>query len=405
MKKGLVLGALLVALGTGGFFLFGRAGEKAPPYRTAPVERGAVVQSVTATGTLNAVKTVQVGSQVSGTIESILADFNSPVKRGQLIAKIDPRIFEAAVAQSRAGLANAEAARDGAEILVMDAERTLRRNRELIRDGFVAQADVDAAQTAFDTALAQRRSAEAQVLQARGALNDAETKLRYTNILSPVDGIVISRSVDVGQTVAASFQTPTLFTIAQDLTRMQIDTNVDEADIAQVTAGQEVSFTVDAYPERTFKGKVAQVRNAPIVTQNVVTYDAVVRVDNRDLLLKPGMTANVSIEVRRTEDVLKVPNAALRYRPVSPEGSAGRRDASAREGGRDGPGAATVYVVGKKGAPEAVPVRTGISDGTHAQLVAGSLKEGDLLITSETRKANGRNGGGSPPGMGFRRYR
>ena len=396
MKRNLIAALALAALGAAGYFYFAGRNGKAPPYRTVKVEKGDISDTVSATGNINAVTTVQVGSQVSGTIQQILADFNSRVRKGQVIAKIDPRIFEASVVQARGSVANSAAVLEKAKIVTADALRTLRRNQELIKDGYVAQADVDAAETAYDSAASQQKSAEAQLEQARGALSVAETNLRYTTILSPVDGIVISRNVDVGQTVAASFQTPTLFTIAQDLTKMQIDTNVDESDIGRTKAGQEAAFTVDAYPEKSFTGTVIQVRNSPIVTQNVVTYDVVIQVDNKDLSLKPGMTANVSIRVRDFKDVLKIPNAALRYRPSSEKKKV--------EGEKEPPGA-RVHIVGKDGKPEAVHVKTGTSDGTFTRLVEGNLKAGDAVIVAEIRKNQGATGGGSPPGMGAGGFR
>ncbi len=314
-------------------------------FRTAKVERGEIRSVVTATGTINPVTTVLVGSQISGTIKELYADFNSPVREGQVIAQIDPAIFEAQVEQGKANLLNAQANLlnaqanlknaqanlEKAEIAVMDAKRTLDRNRELLERKVIAQATFDASQTAYETALAQREivkaqlesarsqveSNQAQVAQARASLKVSETNLRYTTIRSPVNGIVISRNVDVGQTVAASLQAPTLFTIAKDLTQMQVITNVSEADIGQIAKGQEASFTVDAYPERTFQGKVLEVRNAPQTIQNVVTYDVVIQVDNRDLRLKPGMTANVSIQIEYKGNILKIPNSALRFRPES----------------------------------------------------------------------------------------
>jgi HlyD family secretion protein len=392
MRKA-VAAVILAAVLAGGYLVYGAGKPKPPPYRTAAVEQGDVTFSISSTGTLNAVTTVQVGSQVSGTISGIFADFNSPVRRGQPIARIDPRLFEAAVAQARANLESALAALERARIAEVDARRTLGRNLELVKDGFVAQADVDAAQTAHDLAAAQVRSAEAQVGQAEGALAVAETNLSYTTILSPVDGIVVSRDVDVGQTVAASFQTPTLFTIARDPAKMQIDTHVDEADIANAREGQEAAFTVDAYPGRTFTGTVTQVRNAPIMTENVVTYNVVIRVDNRDLLLKPGMTANVAIRTMTVHDVLKIPNAALRYRPSD------RRPGE----GNPEPVGTRVYVLGKGGQPEPVPVKTGIGDGAFVALVEGDLREGDLLVTGEPRPPRRPASGGGPPGMGMYR--
>jgi HlyD family secretion protein len=390
MKRILVAAIVLAALAAAGYFYFAKTNGKSVPYRTAKVESGDISDTVSATGNINAVTTVQVGSQVSGTIQEILVDYNSRVRKGQVIARIDPRIFEASVVQSRANLQNAAAVLEKAKIVTADTLRTLRRNQELVKDGYVAQADVDAAETAYDSAVSQQKSAEAQLAQARGALSVAETNLRYSTIVSPVDGTVISRNVDVGQTVAASFQTPTLFTIAQDLTKMQIDTNVDESDIGRTKAGQEAAFTVDAYPGKSFGGKVIQVRNSPIVTQNVVTYDVVIQVDNKDLSLKPGMTANVSIRIRDFKDVLKIPNAALRYRPSEKKKTEGEKE----------PPGARVYVVGKDGKPEAVHVKAGTSDGTYTQLLEGNLKKGDQVIVAEVRKNQGQAGGGSPPGMG-----
>ncbi len=392
MKKGAIIALGIVVLGTAGAATYFYAGgnTKAPQYRTASVEKGEIDETITASGNINAVTTVQVGSQVSGTIRNIFVDYNSVVKKGQVIAQIDPQLFQASVVQARANLANARATLEKAVILVADTERTLRRNKELVKDGFVAQSDVDAAQTAYDSAAAQQKSAEAQVSQAAGALSTAETNLAYTTIHSPVDGVVISRNVDVGQTVAASFQTPTLFTIAQDLTKMQIDTNVDEADIGRAKTGLPSTFTVDAYPGKIFDGTVVQVRNSPIVNQNVVTYDVVIQVDNKELLLKPGMTANVTIHVQRLAGILKIPNAALRYRPSSPE----------REEKKGGAAGQRVYVLGKDGKLRPVSVKTGVSDGAFTHLQDGDLKAGDSLVMGENGKKAARPASGGPPGMG-----
>ncbi|GAB4372371.1 MAG: efflux RND transporter periplasmic adaptor subunit [Deltaproteobacteria bacterium] len=393
MRKGIAV-AIVAALAAAAVYLAvgWKNGAKSPPYRTEPVVRGPISETVLATGTVNAVTTVSVGSQVSGTVQRIFVDFNSRVRKGDRIARIDPRLFEAALLQARGALEGARAALERAEVQVIDTERTLRRNRELVRDGFVAQADVDAAQTAYETALAQKKSAQAQLLQAEGAVSSAETNLRYTDIRSPVDGIVISRNVDAGQTVAASFQTPTLFLIAEDLTKMQIDTNVDESDIARVRRDLPATFTVDAWPGRSFEGRVVQVRNSPIVTQNVVTYNVVVRVDNRDLALRPGMTANVSIRVRTLDNVLKIPNAALRYRPSDAKKETGRGKGEVR--------GARVYRLGTDRKPQAVPVKTGIRDETFSQLLEGDLKEGDPLVVEELRRGNG-GAGRSGPRMRF----
>src|SRR6476661_10278480 len=271
-------------------------------YQTANVTRGPITQAVTATGTLNPVLNVQVGSQVSGNISKLFADYNSQVKAGQVVAQIDPALFQATVTQAEGDLANAQAALELARI---NAKRT----QDLFARKTSAQADVD-------QATATLHQAEANVKIKQGALDKAKADLDHCTIKSPIDGVVISRSVDVGQTVAASLQAPVIFAIANDLTKMQIDANVAEADVGVVTIDQDVSFTVDAFPTQTFHGKVVQVRNAPITVQNVVTYDTVIGVSNPDLKLKPGMTANVSIVAARKDNVLQIKNAALRYRPA-----------------------------------------------------------------------------------------
>lgn len=340
---------------------------KQQEYRTDVVSRGDIRETVTATGTVNPVTTVLVGTQVSGTIRDIFADFNSPVKKGQVIAQIDPSMFEAQVAQARANAAKAEAG-------VRDTGRTRDRFRQLLARNLVAQSELDTAETNYE-------SAAAQLEQATAALRLAETNLRYTRILSPVNGIVISRNVDVGQTVAASFQTPTLFTIAEDLTKMQINASVDEADIGKVRVGLAVEFTVDAFPNETFTGSVSQVRNAPTTVQNVVTYDVIVKVGNEDRRLKPGMTANVSIITAEKTGVLRVPAAALRFRP-SGQKAADQKDAA-------------VWMP-EKGGPKRVAVTPGISDGAFVEVVAGELSENQQVIveTLRQKKDNGPARGG-----------
>jgi RND family efflux transporter, MFP subunit len=334
------------------------------------------VSSVTATGTVNAVTTVLVGTQVSGTIKTLYVDYNSPVKDGQLIAQIDPATFEAQVGQAKANLCSAKANLQKAEATLIDSERTMNRNQELFSKGLIARSDFDTAETNYETAKASVSAAKAQIAQTEAALNYAETNLRYTRIVSPVDGVVISRSVDVGQTVAASFQTPTLFTIAQDLTKMQIDTNVDEADIGKVSVEQNVDFTVDAYPEITFKGTVWQIRNAPIIVQNVVTYDVVIKVDNPELKLKPGMTANVSIITSFKKGILKIPNAALRF--ILSETEKG-----IEKNVQKGLG---IWIL-EKGEPKRIPILTGISDGSYTEVISGAVKEGqEVIIESLTVK-------------------
>src|SRR5881392_1865871 len=285
-------------------------------YQTATVTRGPITQAVTATGTLNPVITVQVGSQVSGNIAKLFADFNSQVKAGQVVAQIDPAIFQATVTQAEGDLASAKAALELAKV-------TAARTQELFARKTSSQADV--------------HQAEANVKIKQGALDKAKADLDHCTITSPIDGVVISRSVDVGQTVAASLQAPIIFQIANDLTKMQIDSNVAEADVGVVKLGQDVDFTVDAFPSQTFHGKVVQVRNAPITVQNVVTYDTVIGVSNPDLKLKPGMTANVSIIIARKDDVLQLKNAALRYRPAEAGPQSSQNTAS--QGGSRPPGA------------------------------------------------------------------
>jgi HlyD family secretion protein len=350
------------------FFLL-RANGNRPEYRTEPAMRGDITAAVTATGIVNPVTKVLVGTQVSGIIKDIFVDYNSPVRKGQLIALIDPASFQAQVEQARANLSAAKAELAKARAAFADAERTRRRNRELYDKNLIAESEVDTADTNYETTQAQVNAAEAGVAQAGAALRIAETNLRYSRIVSPVDGVVISRNVDRGQTVAASFQTPTLFVIAQDLTKMQINTSVGEADIGAVKVGQEVEFTVDAYPDRTFAGKVQQVRIEPVTVQNVVTYDAVIFVDNKELLLKPGMTANVSIITARKSDVLKIPNTALRFRP---QGRAGAPS------DQKGPG---VWVL-EGGAPKRVAITLGVTDGTFTEIASGDLKEDDAVIVS-----------------------
>ncbi len=391
MKKIVIAAATVMAIIAGGAYLYARKPADAL-YKTAKVERGNLVSAVSATGNLAAVVTVQVGTQVSGTIQKLFVDFNSQVKRGQTIAQIDPALFNAQVEQSRGNHLNAQAALEKAKADLVDAKRTLERNRELVKDGIVAQSDFDAADTKYAEALASVKAAEGGVAQTRGAYGQALTNLKYSTIKSPVDGIVVSRNVDVGQTGAASFQTPTLFTIAQDLTKMEIDTSVDEADISRIREGQPVTFTVDAYPEGKFRGVVTQIRNAPVVTQNVVTYVVVVAVDNRDLKLKPGMTANVAIETGRKENVLIIPAAALRFNPKGvKEGKKPGVATPKREGAQQ------VFVLDKENKPLAVPIKTGLSNDGHVEVTEGSLKENDTVIVGQELPKKGADSGSRPP--------
>ncbi len=369
-------------------------------YQTATITRGAVTQAVTATGTLNPVVNVQVGSQVSGNIAKLFVDFNSQVKAGQVVAQIDPALFQATVTQAEGDLANAQAA---LELAKLNASRT----QELFAKKTSSQADVD-------QAMANLHQAEANAKIKQGALDKAKADLDHCTITSPIDGVVISRSVDVGQTVAASLQAPVIFTIANDLTKMQIDTNVAEADVGVVKVGQSVDFTVDAFPMQTFQGKVVQVRNAPITVQNVVTYDTVIGVSNPDLKLKPGMTANVAIIVAHKDNVLQIKNAALRYRPPDATPVEIRRTSTSRPGrpgggrsgaGQEGRAERTVYVLPTGASrPRPVQIKTGISDGITTEVMEG-LKEGDRVVTAElTSTATAPSPPANPFSGGRRRF-
>ena len=422
-----LVAAILVLAGTGyGFWRWGSS-PKESPYVTMPVQRGNVTQVVSSTGTLQAVVTVLVGSQISGTIDKLFADFNTKVKAGELVAQLNQDKFKAAVDQARANLLAAESSLAKAKVSVVDAQRTLERNRELRKRDLMPQSELDTAQTAYDAALAQVEVNKAQSAQAQAALNQAMVDLNNTVIRSPVDGIVISRNVDVGQTVAASLQAPTLFTIANDLAKMEVHTNVDEADVGNVTEGQEVTFTVDAFPARRFKGHVHQVRNAPTVVQNVVTYDAVVRIDNKELLLKPGMTANVQFLVNRREDVLTIPNMALRFKPPDQKSEAqellrqeqsraaptvGARKTSRSPGGAGGGGGRSgrrisLYLL-RNGKAEPVEVQLGITDGSKTEIREGEIKENDPVIIGVASGAQSQTGvvnpfqPSQPRGIGFR---
>lgn len=390
MKK-ILIGILIVMILGVAAFIFFRNKDSGLKYRTEKITKGDIETNVTATGAVNAVTTVLVGTQVSGTVKNIYVDFNSPVKKGQLIALIDPSIFETQVEQARANLFSAKANLEKAEASLVDAKRTFERNKQLYSKNLIARSDVDTAETNNETAKAQVSAAKAQVAQTGAALKNSQANLGYTRILSPVDGVVISRNVDVGQTVAASFQTPTLFTIAQDLTKMQINTNVGEADIGSMKVGLDVEFTVDAYPDITFKGRVWQVRNAPITIQNVVTYDVVIKMDNPELKLKPGMTANVSVIVSIKKDVLKIPNAALRFKPSEKSTGAPPKGM----GGTEKKGAGVWILENNK--PKRIKVVTGISDGNHTELVSGDIKEGQEVIVESLIKPKGQTSNNRSP--------
>ena len=396
MKKRLVLVVLAISVVTASVAAYYRANTNGggPRVIRASVTRGDVIETVDATGTLQAVTTVQVGSQVSGTIKALHADFNSRVRKGQVVAELDPSLLQAQVEQAQAGLVRAQADVDRARIQVEDAQAKLKRARELFAAQLIPAVDLETAETTLREAEASSKAVEAQVVQARASLNQNRVNLDHTVITAPIDGIVISRNVDVGQTVAASMSAPTLFVIAQDLTRMQVSASVDESDIGRIRAGQSVVFQVDAYTGETFSGTVTQVRLAAVVEQNVVSYVTVIDVPNPELKLKPGMTANVTIEIEKAADAIRVPSAALRFSPT-PEllaslGQKAPEDRGRREG-------RAVWIMAD-GRLEPVPVRAGVSDGANTAIVEGSLSEGVEVATgvAAAQTASAAPAGGSP---------
>jgi HlyD family secretion protein len=476
----------VVTMGAGGY-LYARALAARQVYRTAPVTRGPLSSAVSATGTLNAVITVQVGSQVSGQIKELLVDFNSQVTKNQVIARINPDLFEAQVNQAqaqldgaramvlnqqaviektradlenaRAALASAHAQTLKSQVAVVDGKRNFGRQHDLRKRDLIAQADEDAAQVQYDSAVAQYDSSAAQERSAGAALKSAEGQLKvadtmlanltaqvaqneanlaqaklnlgYTIIRAPVDGVVVARNVDVGQTVAASLQAPVLFVIAQDLSKMQVDT-VDEADVGRVQVGQQTTFTVDAFPTRIFTGAITQVRKAAQNVQNVITYDVVVSADNSDLKLLPGMTANIKVVTDHRDNVLQVPNAALRFRPPGVEADAPKAAADAqrtpsgpgegrptgeRRSGQDGrlgsgrgPDGSPrrgsgqprrVWVLGDDGKPRAVALSLGISDGTRSEVVGGPLAEQTQVIIGTGGPGSAGRSGNDQPRLRF----
>jgi HlyD family secretion protein len=431
MRRILFIVIAIVTLGIGAVY-YRLGATAAPSLVTATVTRGPVVLKVEATGTVQPVDSVEVGSQVTGTINSLGATFNSIVHQGQILATLDPAAFQAQVDQARAGLARVEAELQQAKVGLADAQIKLQRAERLSKDGLIPQADLDAALIARDGAQAAVKSAQAQVVQARASLAQAQVTLQRTVIKSPVDGIVLSRNVEVGQTVTSGLQTPTLFVIARDLGTMQVSASVDESDIGRVADGQPVTFTLDAYGSETFTGKVTEVRLQPVVTNNVVTYTAIITVPNPGQKLKPGMTATVRIETARDDDALRVPVAALRFRPDAElfealgqempkrqglgrqseePGSAvtGDRAATARrERGADNtarpalgtPGSrATIWQV-VNGKLQPVRVTVGLSDGTQVAVEADRLEPGAIVVTgireSKNRTAQTPTGSGSP---------
>lgn len=377
--------SLFVVAGGSAWYWWTSSSKDEIKYRTAMVDRGDIQVVISATGTLNAVTTVQVGSQVSGTIAKLYADFNTRVKEGQLLAQLDPTFLQATVNEQRANV-------DRAQAQVSEAERTFNRTADLFAKSLVSQADMDAAKTTLE-------ASKASLAQARAALERASVNLRYATIRAPISGVVISRNVDVGQTVAASLQAPTLFTIAQDLRKMQVQASIDEADIGNVKVNQTATFRVDSYPEETFRGTVSQIRLAPVITQNVVTYNVIIDVDNSAEKLMPGMTATVSIEVTNKENVLRVPVQAVRFTPPTDDEDekAERRPMGASPGNQRGgtngqPDSREKHNAAERarlwileaGKLKPLFIEKGIQNTRHMEVIAGNLKEGDEVVVGTT---------------------
>ncbi|MGB2579777.1 HlyD family secretion protein [Elusimicrobium simillimum] len=367
-KKALVLAPVVIII----LIIIFSGGEKMY-YETAAITKGSIKEVVEASGTINPVAQTEVGTQVSGTIYKMYVDYNTPVKMGQLLAEIDPATLKQQVLQQEASLMKTQSE-------LANSQRTYDRYKELYKENFVSKSELDQAETTYLTN-------KASTIQAQASLEKAKTDLAYTKITSPVDGIVISRSVDLGQTVAASFNTPTLFLVAQDLTKMQIEVKVSEADIIKVEEGQDVTFTIDGYPTANFKGKVNQVRLSPETVQGMVAYTVVILVDNPELKLKPGMTANVTIVTQQKEDVLLAPNAALRYSPK----------ASTEKYRSQG-----IWLLTKNG-PERIDIKTGIMDDKNTEIMSGDISEGEEAIISESTTAKQTKSLFAAPGRGGRR--
>ncbi len=358
-----------------GFFLFSKISkDESNSYVTVPVKRGEITKVIDASGTINPVQTATVGAQVSGKITAVYVDFNSPVKKGQLLAEIDTSIFQANVDQQRANIQSAKAQLIKLEATANYDKLMYQRYSNLLKKGYVSQSEVDQWESVYKADNAMILAQKAQIREAQASLVNAESNLRYTKIVSPVDGVIISKDVEVGETVASSFQTPELFSVAQDLTKMQIETNVSEADIGNVTEGQDVEYTLDGYPDETFKGKVKQVRLSSTTTSNVVTYTVIIAVDNDDLKLKPGMTANVSIVAQKKENILLVPNPALKFTPVDTDTKYDTQG--------------VWILVDKK--PERIPVEVGVYDDSRTEIISDKIKENDsVIIGKKGQKSSG----------------
>lgn len=429
MRKRLpwILAVLVVVAGVGAFVYYKRR-HKPPPYtfQTEAVTKRRIVGRVTATGTLLATVTVQVGTQVTGRVQRLLVDYNSAVKKGQLVAKIDPLLYEAALDNARANYLQAKAQVESAKATADLDQKLYTRELTLQKDNLASQQDVETAETNASVAVANVAVAKANLAQQEAQLHTAQANLNYTDIISPIDGTVISRSVDVGQTVAASLSAPTLFTIAEDLHKMQVNTNIAEGDVGRLQEGMDATFTVDAFTGRTFKGKISQIRNAATTLQNVVTYDAVIDVNNDDLKLRPGMTASTTVIYAEKDDALSVSNAALRFRPppdiTAPSGSGSAGEHRHHEGHKEGsvgglegggPSPAASGEAGaapggrgegkplwieKDGLAVSVRVRLGLGDGSYTEIVSHHLHEGDLVIVDALQTSKGSSPAGGAGG-------
>ena len=378
-KKVIIISSICLILAI--FMLKGCKSSKAVQYKTETPKKTTLVEQVEASGTINPVTQTSVGTQVSGRVDQIFVDYNSQVKKGQLLAVIDPSTYESNVTQQEANLQKVQSVAE-------NAKRNLERYKTLYKQDLVAKSELDNAQTDY-------LSAYAQVVQAQASLDKAKIDLSYTNVVSPVDGIVISKEVELGQTVAASYQTPTLFLVAEDLTKMQIEVNISEADISKIKEGQDVNFNIDAYPDKTFRGKVSQVRNAATTISNVVTYTVVVSVDNSDMLLKPGMTANVAIITAQADNALTVPNQALRFVPPDNAKIGGNKEGQRKNFKGQG-----LWRQNKDGSIYITEVQTGITDGNKTEIISQEITENTPVIIATTdKKSKNANRRMGPPGF------
>ena len=373
-KRFIIIGIIIIALILS--LIIVKQSKNKVKYETTKIGKNTIVQVVEASGTINPVTTVNIGSQVSGLIKEIYVDFNSQVKKGQLLAQIDTSLFEAQLQQATANIANAKANYQKILAIMENDKKTYNRYKNLYARNFIAKSEFDLAEATYFSDMAQLDAAKAQISQAEASFKTASANMRYTKIISPVDGTVVSRAVDVGQTVAASFQTPTLFMVAQDLTNMQIETSVSEADIGKVKVGQEVNYTLDGYQDRVFHGRVTQVRISPTTVQNVVTYTVIVDVDNEEGLLIPGMTANVSIITSKKENIMTVPNSALKFTPIT-KGTVQRY----KEQG--------IWIM-ENNRPKRINITAGVSDDVNTEVISKDLKGDETVIIGilNQRKSN-----------------